>query len=175
MSARPSYLLPIFALLAGLANTADAVELDYKGISLFTCQPYHPGQALDPTLLQFRHDGISNRDKSYRYVACPLPKDSDKSWTHANQGLEQIHVLFSKEKNEAPPPTNNMCALMVGSPFYGPPTIKALYASYMNGVEAQLEFDYANAPEALPLDSVTLICMIAPNNKLEFIHFIEKY
>jgi len=93
---KPSLAVAAVTLLAaGLAtNTALATSLDWKVVSPATCIPYTAAgtTAADITISS---SGVYNPGTVNKSVICPMPRDSDVSYTSSADGLWEIHYRVS--------------------------------------------------------------------------------
>lgn len=161
----------IVALGLILATEARAGS-DFKPVSSAACQPMYSKEPVDPALLRFRPEGITNYYNTPKFVICPIPKDAELPW---NEGGSSLAVYFRQEKNGASF-TNNACSLTVGSKLAGTLKTKTVIAIAQGLPDyGQVLFDSVSGPDALFADPATLVCQIAPLNTLEWILLSEDF
>jgi hypothetical protein len=81
---------PIAVAVLALATPDKAQAGDFKFYSAGGCAPYTTGTP-NYSELRFRSDGVQNQSNGYRFVICPIVRDSESSWGLDATGDVQVY------------------------------------------------------------------------------------
>ncbi len=158
----------IAVLLLSLLGMSAAQAADSKHYSGGNCAPFTTGMP-NYNELRFRPDGVQNQSTGYRYVICPIVRDSEADWGSGE--ADYIHMYAQLRGNAA---GNFQCTLTVGSTTNGSFS-KTQSADAAAGETVTLFWDSINVTETGVLDHpATIVCRLPPKGTLAMYNVIEE-
>ena len=159
-------LAPAIAALLSIGAYQPAHAADMKHYSAGGCAPYTTGTP-NYNELRFRSDGVQNQSNGYRYVICPIVRDSEDTWGITDGADVTVHFRTNTTGNF-------QCTLTGGATVGGS---HAITQSISGDPGQNIDIVFANvnfAAEGVTDAPVSLVCRLPPKGTLSLYHVNER-